>query len=44
MAGSWKNSTTVGGSSFNWNIYYGRDVQKVRFNDAGRVNHRFEKL
>ena len=43
MAGSWKNSTTAGGSSFNWNIYYGRDVQKVRFNDAGRVKHRFEK-
>ena len=43
MAGSWKNSTTADGSSFNWNIYYGRDVQKVRFNDAARVKHRFDK-
>ena len=42
LAGTRKNATTAGGSSFNWNIYYGRDVQKVRFNDAKRVQHRFE--
>ena len=40
MAGSWKNSTTADGSSFHWNIYYGKDVQKVCFNDAARVKHR----
>ena len=43
MAGSWKNSTTADGSSFNWNIYYGKDVEKVCFNDAARVKHRFDK-
>ena len=46
MTGSWKNSTTADGSSFNWDIYYGKDVdvQKVRFNDAERVKHRFDKF
>ena len=43
MAGSWKNSTSADGSIFNWNTYYGRDVQKVCFNNAARVKHRFDK-
>ena len=43
LAGTRQNATKAGSSSFNWNIYYGRDVQKVRFNDAKKVRHRFEK-
>ena len=43
LAGTRQNATKAGSSSFNWNIYYGRDVQKVRFNDAKKVQHRFEK-
>ena len=43
LAGTRQNATKAGSSSFNWNIYYGRDVQKVHFNDAKRVQHRFEK-
>ena len=43
LAGTRQNATTTGNTSFNWNIYYGKDVQKVRFNDARKVRHRFEK-
>ena len=43
LAGTRQNATKAGSSSFNWNIYYGRDVQKVRFNDAKKVRHRFKK-
>ena len=41
MAGSWKNSTTADGSSFNWSVYFGRDNQKVCFNEVAKVKHRF---
>ena len=37
------NSTTADGSSFNWKVYYGKDVQKVCFNEAAKVKHRFGK-
>ena len=40
-AGSWKNSTTADGISFNWTVYFGKDIQRVCFNDAARVKHRF---
>ena len=45
VAGSWKNSTTADGSSFNcqWKVYYGKDVQKVCFNKAEKVKRRFGK-
>ena len=42
-AGSWQNSTTADGSSFNWTVYFGRDNQRVCFNDAARVQHRFSR-
>ena len=41
MAGSWKNSTTADDTSFNWNVYFGRDNPRVCFNDAAKVKHRF---
>ena len=37
LAGTRQNATTTGNTSFNWNIYYGKDVQKVRFKDAKKV-------
>ena len=40
-AGSWKNSTTADGGSFNWTVYFGQDNQRVCFNDAAKVKHRF---
>ena len=40
-AGSWKNSTPADGSSFNWTVYFGKDNQRVCFNDAAKVKHRF---
>ena len=40
-AGSWKNSTTADGSSFNGNVCFGKDNQRVCFNDAAKVKHRF---
>ena len=43
MAGSWKKSTTADGSIFNWKVYYDKDVQKVCFNEAAKVKHRFGK-
>ena len=36
-----KNSTTADGSSFNWTVYFGKDNQRVCFNDAAKVQHRF---
>ena len=41
MAGSWKNSTMADGTSFHWNVYFGKDNQRVCFNDAAKVKHRF---
>ena len=42
LTGTRKNVNTTGSSSFNWNLYYSKDIQKLCFDDAGRVKHRFK--